>query len=227
MTDLRQAAQAVVERWDTPAWEWRDQGPTADLMADLRKALAQPEQEPSQWRDMVVVSLVREGINKHRARELADHFATPPALPMKAADEFELHRLLAEERYTVRQLSRALREQVESPTFMGEPLITPPAAQPEQQAEPCIGKDPRCPCQDGDACHYKDCGDTKAWPVPEQQAKPIGFINSPGPITQYIIPTQRPWVGLTDEDRRKFAAAQYGREDLLIAAEAKLKERNT
>ena len=41
----------------------------------LREALAQPEQEPSQWRDMVVVSLVREGVNKHRARELADHFA--------------------------------------------------------------------------------------------------------------------------------------------------------
>jgi len=79
MTDLRQAAQSVVERWDTPAWEWRDQGPTADLMADLRTALAQSEQEPSQWRDMVVVSLVREGINKHRARELADHFATPLA----------------------------------------------------------------------------------------------------------------------------------------------------
>jgi len=35
----------------------------------------------------------------------------------------------------------------------------------------CIGKDPRCPCQDGDACHYKDCGDTKAWPVP--QAEPV------------------------------------------------------
>lgn len=34
---------------------------------------AQPE--PTPWRDMVVVSLVREGINKHRARELADHFA--------------------------------------------------------------------------------------------------------------------------------------------------------
>jgi hypothetical protein len=31
--------------------------------------------EPSQWRDMVVASLVREGINKHKARELADHFA--------------------------------------------------------------------------------------------------------------------------------------------------------
>jgi len=47
MTNLRQAAKAVVDRWDTPAWEWRDQGPTADLMADLRTALAQPEQEPT------------------------------------------------------------------------------------------------------------------------------------------------------------------------------------
>ena len=43
-------------------------------------------------------------------------------------------------------------------------------AQPEQ--EPCIGKDPRCPCQDGDACHYKDCGDTKALPVPVAQPEP-------------------------------------------------------
>jgi len=40
--------------------------------------LAQPEQEPSQWRDMVVVNLVREGINKHKARKLADHFAAQP-----------------------------------------------------------------------------------------------------------------------------------------------------
>jgi hypothetical protein len=33
---------------------------------------------------MVVVSLVREGINKHRARELADHFAAQPEpMPMR------------------------------------------------------------------------------------------------------------------------------------------------
>jgi hypothetical protein len=37
---------------------------------------------------------------------------------------------------------------------------------------------------------------------------------------------EKPWVGLTDEDRYEFAAAQYGWEDLLIAAEAKLKEKN-
>jgi len=37
----------------------------------------------------------------------------------------------------------------------------------------CIGKDPRCPCQDGDACHYKDCGDTKARPVAQPEQEPV------------------------------------------------------
>ena len=51
MSDLRKAAEAVLERWDSPAWEWKKQGPTADLMADLRTALAaeQPKQEPVAW----------------------------------------------------------------------------------------------------------------------------------------------------------------------------------
>ena len=49
----------------------------ANLVA-AHKAMEQPGQEPTPWRDMVVVSLVREGINKHKARELADHFAAQP-----------------------------------------------------------------------------------------------------------------------------------------------------
>jgi len=73
-----------------------------------------------------------------------------------------------------------------------------------QHPEPCIGKDPRCPCQDGDACHYKDCGGTKALPV-----------------------AQRKWVGLTDEDMKD---PQTHILDFIYGArwaEAKLKERNT
>ena len=42
-----------------------------------------------------------------------------------------------------------------------------------------------------------------------------------------VYPPQRTWVGLTDEDRLELAAAQYGWEDLLIATEAKLKEKNS
>ena len=45
---------------------------------DSKRQMAQAKQEPTPWRDMVVVSLVREGINKHKARELADHFAVRP-----------------------------------------------------------------------------------------------------------------------------------------------------
>jgi hypothetical protein len=37
---------------------------------------------------------------------------------------------------------------------------------------PCIGNDPLCPCQDGDACHYKDAGKTKAWPVRPKLPEP-------------------------------------------------------
>jgi len=41
---------------------------------------AAPVQEPVAWMEMVVANLVREGVNKHKARELAQHFyTTPPA----------------------------------------------------------------------------------------------------------------------------------------------------
>ena len=46
MTTLRQAAQAVLERWNSPSWQWSEKSPTADLMAALRTALEQPEQRP-------------------------------------------------------------------------------------------------------------------------------------------------------------------------------------
>lgn len=51
----------------------------------------------------------------------------------------------------------------------------------QQQADPCIGNDPACPCQDGDLCHYKDSpdGKTKAMPV-KQQAEPCGEVIESG-----------------------------------------------
>ena len=41
MTTLRQAAQAVLARWDSLSWQWSEKSPTADLMAALRTALEQ------------------------------------------------------------------------------------------------------------------------------------------------------------------------------------------
>ena len=43
----------------------------------------------------------------------------------------------------------------------------------------------------------------------------------------YHFNPQPAWAGLTDEDRLELANAQHGWEDLLIAAEIKLKEKNT
>ena len=55
---------------------------------DLTKlALIKLAQEQQQARvDVITVNLMREGINKHRARELADHFVNftlPPPLPVQ------------------------------------------------------------------------------------------------------------------------------------------------
>ena len=39
-------------------------------------ALEAPTQKPVAWMEMVVANLVRQGIGKHKARELAEHFYT-------------------------------------------------------------------------------------------------------------------------------------------------------
>ena len=40
--NLKSAAQAVLDRWDSPQWKWAKQGPTGELMHDLRIALQKP-----------------------------------------------------------------------------------------------------------------------------------------------------------------------------------------
>ena len=55
-----------------------------------KRRMALAKLEPTPWRDMVTVSLVREGINKHKARELADHFATLALLQDEPPPEWEL-----------------------------------------------------------------------------------------------------------------------------------------
>ena len=58
---------------------------------------AQPEQEPVALQmDVIVVNLVREGINKHRARELAEHFiknTTPPQRPWVGLTNEDMYEL--------------------------------------------------------------------------------------------------------------------------------------
>ncbi len=112
-----------------------------------------------------------------------------------------------------------------------------------EQAEPCIGKDPRCPCQDGDACHYKDCGDTKALPVPvaQPEQEPTqwrdmivatlvreGINKHRGRELADHFAAQRPWQGLTPEEMKHlypYGRSVWGKETY-EAIEKALKERN-
>ena len=55
MNDLRKAAQALVDRWDTPLW--KDAPHTGQYIDALRAALAQPELDPasaSAWWTLVM-----------------------------------------------------------------------------------------------------------------------------------------------------------------------------
>ena len=53
MTPLQKAAQAVIDRWDSPAW--KDQPHTADYINELRKALKAELARP----ESTAVSLMR------------------------------------------------------------------------------------------------------------------------------------------------------------------------
>ena len=65
------------------------------------------------------------------------------------------------------------------------------------------------------------------WAKPTHIAAPTVVDVPPVPLYVKWKAAQRPWQGLTDDDRFEIAAEQHGWEDLLIAAEARLKERNT
>ena len=93
MTDqLRQAAQQALEcikRLNKHGWILADhEDEVYSAIIALKAALKQqPVQEQQQARvDVITVTLMREGIDKHKARELADHFVnftlTPP-LPVQ------------------------------------------------------------------------------------------------------------------------------------------------
>jgi len=129
---------------------------------DSKRQMAQAKQEPTPWRDMVTVSLVREGINKHKARELADHFAAEP--------------------------------------------------------EPVAYYHPR-------KGFY--------WAKPTSIFAPTSVDVEPLPLYT-APPAQRPWVGLTDEEKKTLATAAGCTEDddghivteIFRLAETKLKEKN-
>jgi hypothetical protein len=118
------------------------------------------------------------------------------------------------------QMQEAAKNLVEQ-----EKSLTPPQ---RTEQEPCIGKDPRCPCQDGDACHYKDCdGGTKARPVAQPEKEPVAMLFGSLPVFD-TPPAAHPWVGLTDEEVKHlypYGRSVWGKETY-EAIEKALKEKN-
>ena len=84
--------------------------------------------------------------------------------------------------------------------------VNAPAAQPEQKPVACRF------CHDARGCWTWQC----------YKCGEIDDVQKPTPPA-----AQRVWVGLTEDDKFEMAAAQYGWEDLLIAAEAALRSKNT
>ena len=96
-----------------------DQGGLCDVhywQGRAHRAEAQPEQEPVALQmDVIVVNLVREGINKHRARELAEHFiknTTPPQRPWVGLTDDEMQALW--DRYAHMEMMRAIEAALRS-----------------------------------------------------------------------------------------------------------------
>jgi hypothetical protein len=93
------ALRRVGEYGDIYRYKNTEQSPYTQIyeaIDALNVELAKPEQEPVAWMEMVVVNLVRLGVVKHKAKELAYHFYTydpPPRKPwvsLSDAEEIEL-----------------------------------------------------------------------------------------------------------------------------------------
>lgn len=215
MTDLRQAAQAALEALEElDGLDTETECVTIDVAEEittLREALAQPEQkpmhpefrkmwedyfdkcfrtqpeqEPSAWRDMVVVSLVREGINKHRARELADHFAAQPEQEPVAMDWQRGSVPLGDNSCSIVSQKTIPFEFRKPGAHMNE--FTAPAAQPAQ--EPVAYYHPR-------SGFY--------WAKPTSIFAPTAVDVPPMPLYTTPPAAQRPWVGLTPEEVQFYA----------------------
>jgi hypothetical protein len=214
-------------------------------MTDLRKAALKKladigqeiEQEPTQWRDMVVVSLVREGIGKHKARELADHFAAQPEPVAKLFGTLPVYDTAAQPEPVACRFchdeggSWAWQcyncgeiDDVQKPTL--------PAAQSEQE--------PTCPeCK---AAVLYECVACSSNNYPPAAQPPAEWELIKNILDEYGLDAiafvaawkaaQRPWQGLTDEDVNKESAMIASQMKLafhagMYVAQKILQERNT
>jgi hypothetical protein len=95
MTTLQQAAQAVLDRWDSPAWQRAPVGRSnAALMADLRRALAahKEQAEPvamsasGMTKELAFINGKTYHIDPRQAQWIEDRLRAVQAEPVKLTD---------------------------------------------------------------------------------------------------------------------------------------------
>jgi hypothetical protein len=213
--------------------------------AAWKAALAQPQQqtEPSKWRDMVVVTLVREGINKHKARELADHFAAQPEQE-PVAYPFVVRHYIGEKRPSIKghgfdglEVGTDREEAERFVAWVNAHIIAPPAAKWDKPAASfnawwdSYHIDPANPFAEGSAAYWAWAG----WKAAQQQAEPVisawslreVYFDEDGEPLMHRSPpaAQRPWVGLEIEEVQDSYNSDYQAQTR--AVEKLLRERNT
>ena len=263
-TTMQQALE-LIERLNMRGWILADfEDEVYATLNSLKAALEQPPlpvQEPTPWRDMIVVTLVREGINKHKARELADHFAAQPVQePVGEVVEVNNDGFRCEfnRRLAVGTKLYIAPEQCRTRSTASRASVQPEPLEYWNAVEGWVKIDEVRKHFDAVSCGtiYKHGGEGRV-PLytapPQQQAEPVAWDkpsdnfnewwdgdrrrDTANPFTTDSFAywawegwqaalAQSPWVGLTEDEKFEMAAAQYGWEDLLIAAEARLKEKN-
>jgi len=183
--------------------------------AGKRQAIAELEsQEPVALQmDVIVVNLVREGINKHRARELAEHFIKhthplQPAKPIPCANHCEAK--------AFEIVIKNLQGEIES-------LKAPQSTEQEPVAMY------REKCADGKRCLHGCHTNEPCYTHPPQRTEQEPVIDKSAAIriaTALGWEPKREWVGLTDEDDIDWEEGG-NLKDLVKAIEAKLKDKNT
>lgn len=192
---MQQAADALSQ--PQAAQDEEDELERATIMGLMEKPQA------AQTEAVAQISVTERSVDLHRIAAIGDvelrrrlgqgvHnlYATPPTEPqatqpaphwwLAVLDHAQRPHQLQTSLHEVACKDRSVAEQfiAEKLDFEGwrytlQPLYTTPPTEPA----PCIGKDTACPCQDGDACHYRDAADgTKGWPAPQSEPAAVGEI---------------------------------------------------
>lgn len=122
------------------------------------------------------LACVRAGCGKPATLYLAEHDYCSWECMARVDERLALAQSMAESLGCVDEWRAICVEQYAAadwPTPAPQPVDSAPQA--SEGATEDVGRcrygDPACPCQDGDACHYEDVGDTKAMDVPPEYVR--------------------------------------------------------